>query len=115
MVANVTSLTGNGLRDWWIQRVSAVYFLLYSIFFLGFMAKHNPLTFESWHQFFQCRCVRVATVLAVLAFTLHAWIGIWTVLTDYVKCFYIRFSLQIVVLFLLMGQFIYALMIIWGQ
>lgn len=30
MVNNVTSLTGNGLKDWLIQRVTAVYFAVYS-------------------------------------------------------------------------------------
>lgn len=30
MVANVTSLTGNGLKDWLVQRVTAVYFAAYS-------------------------------------------------------------------------------------
>lgn len=34
MVNNVTSLTGNGLKDWLIQRVTAVYFAAYLIFYL---------------------------------------------------------------------------------
>lgn len=36
MVTNVTSLTGNGLKDWLIQRVTAVYFAVYTIFIIGF-------------------------------------------------------------------------------
>lgn len=114
MVTNVTSLTGNGLKDWWIQRATAVYFFIYSLFLLGYLATHPSLTFEVWHQFFLCRMVRIATILAIVAFTLHAWIGLWTVLTDYVQCTRLRFSLQLLVMLFLAWQLIYAFMIVWG-
>ena len=36
MVTNVTSLTGNGLKDWLIQRVTAVYFAIYVLYLLAY-------------------------------------------------------------------------------
>lgn len=39
MVNNVTSLTGNGLKDWLIQRVTAVYFAAYLIFIWIYIGK----------------------------------------------------------------------------
>lgn len=115
MVTNVTSLTGNGLKDWWIQRVTAVYFLLYSLFLFGFFVTHRAITFPEWQALFHCSLMKVATILALLAFCLHAWIGIWTVTTDYLKCTVIRFSLQCMVMLLILGEFIDGLMMMWGQ
>ena len=115
MVTNVTSLTGNGLKDWWIQRATAIYFFVYSLFGLGFLLTHCRLEFSQWQALFHNTSFKVATVVALLSFSLHTWIGIWTVTTDYLKCTMIRFSVQLAVMLLLLGQFIYALMTIWGQ
>lgn len=52
MVNNVTSLTGNGLKDWLIQRVTAVYFAVYSFFIIGFLLLHPELGFAQWHALF---------------------------------------------------------------
>ena len=115
MVTNVTSLTGNGLKDWWIQRATAVYFFAYSLFLFCFLLKHSPLQYGEWQSLFHCNGFKMATIVAVLALSLHTWIGVWTVTTDYIKCTVMRFSLQLLVMLLLLGQFIYVLMIVWGQ
>ncbi|TAL64391.1 MAG: succinate dehydrogenase, hydrophobic membrane anchor protein [Legionella sp.] len=115
MVTNVTSLTGNGLKDWLIQRVTAVYFAAYTLFILGFLLCHSTLSFEQWHELFSCPAMQIATVIALLALTLHAWVGIWTVTTDYIKCTALRLTVQLTVLLWLLGQFLWGLMIVWGQ
>lgn len=115
MVTNVTSLTGNGLKDWLIQRVTAVYFAVYSIFLFGFLIWHPDLNFEQWHVLFANTIFQIATAIGLLALTLHAWIGIWTVTTDYMKCTVIRLSVQMMVVLWLLSQFIWGLMIVWGQ
>lgn len=115
MVSNVTSLTGNGLKDWLIQRVTALYFAVYAVFIFGYIFLHPNLSYGQWLNLFHCPWFRVASVIAFITFTLHAWIGIWTVTTDYLKCTVIRLSVQLFVALFLTGQFIWALMIIWGQ
>jgi len=115
MVSNVTSLTGNGLKDWLIQRVTAVYFAIYSFFLMGFFIVHPHMLYSQWHMLFHTPWFQIASVLALLAFLLHAWIGIWTVTTDYIKCMVLRLSLQLLVALLLLGQFVWGLMIVWGQ
>lgn len=115
MVNNVTSLTGNGLKDWLIQRVTAVYFAAYCIFLFGFFLFHPELNFEQWHALFACHTFQIATVISLLALSLHAWVGIWTVTTDYMKCTAVRLSVQLMVALWLLSQFIWGLMIVWGQ
>lgn len=115
MVTNVTSLTGNGLKDWLIQRVTAVYFAVYSFFIIGFLLVHPNLDFAQWHVLFSNRFVQIASLIALFALSLHAWIGIWTVTTDYIKCTALRVSLQMFVVLWLLSQFVWGFMILWGQ
>ena len=115
MVPNVTSLTGNGLKDWLIQRVSAVYLFLYLIFIAFFLLTNQPFDYYKWQDLFATTTMQVATALAFLLLSLHAWIGLWTVTTDYVKCTMLRVTLQMVILLYLAGLFIWSIMIVWGQ
>lgn len=115
MVTNITSLTGNGLKDWLIQRVSALYFAAYSLFLLGFIVMHPQLDYVQWHHLFHNPFVKIASLIALLMLSLHAWIGIWTVTTDYLKCTCLRLSIQILVVLLLLSQFVWGIMIVWGQ
>ena len=111
MITNVTSLTGNGLRDWLIQRITAVYFAFYSIFMLSYFANHIPLHYYDWQDLVHNKMFIIASVLALLAFSLHAWIGIWTVTTDYIKSTAIRLAVQMLILLCLLWQFIWCFVI----
>jgi len=53
--------------------------------------------------------------LALWLLVLHAWIGIWTVTTDYLRQMGLRVTVQVLVALFLISQFIWGLMIIWGQ
>lgn len=114
MVTNVTSLTGNGLKDWLIQRVTAVYFAAYAIFLCVFFLRHPNLNYPDWQYLFSCHMFQGASIIALIALSLHSWIGIWTVTTDYMKCTVIRLSVQMLVALWLTSQFIWGLMIVGG-
>ncbi|MGQ3891556.1 succinate dehydrogenase, hydrophobic membrane anchor protein [Legionella sp. CNM-4043-24] len=115
MVTNVTSLTGNGLKDWLIQRVTAIYLAVYTLFLFGFIFLHPHVSYDAWVALFHCSVFKTASVIALLAILLHAWIGLWTVTTDYLSCTALRLSVQMLVLAWLLGQFVWALMILWGR
>lgn len=115
MVNNVTSLTGNGLKDWLIQRVTAVYFAVFSFFVIGFLIAHPDLSFATWHELFSNIWMKLAFIIALITLSLHAWVGIWTVTTDYMKSTFLRVSVQMLVVLWLLGQFIWGIMILWGR
>ena len=115
MVTNITSLTGNGLKDWLIQRITEIYLALYVIFCFAFFLSHSHLIYEQWHALFVCMFFKISTILALFALCLHSWIGIWTVTTDYLPCKILRLSIQIIVILWLLSQSIWGLMIVWGQ
>lgn len=114
MVDNVTSLTGNGLRDWLVQRVSAWVMTFYIVGMLGFILCHSPMPYEVWTHLFECEIVRISSVLFLLALCLHAWVGVWTVTTDYLNCVCVRLFVQVVFACTLIASFVWGVFIFWG-
>ncbi len=114
MVDSVTSLTRNGLRDWLIQRVSAVILGLYMLFLLGYLLAHSPLTFTDWHALFANGFMRIFTFLALLSMLFHSWVGVWTVITDYIKCSCLRLIIEVIVFLALLGYVAWGIEIVWG-
>jgi succinate dehydrogenase / fumarate reductase membrane anchor subunit len=104
-----------GLRDWKWQRLSAIILTLYTLYLGWVYIKQSPLTYEVWHGLFSSPFMRVWTFFALLCLVIHAWIGIWTVLTDYVKPLWIRYSVQTAILFVLLGYILWGFLILWGQ
>lgn len=113
MVSSVTSLTRNGLRDWLIQRFSAVVVGVYTIFLLAYIVFHQPLTYSLWYGLFHNKCMQLASLMTLLSLLLHAWIGVWTVTTDYLKPFYLRLFVQVAVVLFLLACFMWGVDIIW--
>jgi succinate dehydrogenase / fumarate reductase membrane anchor subunit len=114
MVKSVLGVSRQGLRDWFIQRVTAVVMVIYSIGLFAFFATHPNVTYYDWHSFFGNMSVKIVTLLFVLCLLAHAWIGMWTVLTDYVKPFFLRLMLYVIILLALVTFFFQALLILWG-
>lgn len=83
MVTAVTSLGRSGLSDWLIQRASALVLGAYTIFIVAYLLTHPNLGFAEWAELFSHLWMRVFTLLALLSIVAHGWIGLWTVLTDY--------------------------------
>ncbi len=112
----VKSVLGSnqGLRDWVIQRVSAIVMAVYAIGLLGYLVCHPNLYYAEWRAIFAHTGVKVATMLFLLSLMLHAWVGIWTVLTDYVKCAAINITIQVLVFLTLAACFIWGGLILWS-
>lgn len=114
MVGSVTSLTRSGLRDWLIQRITAVVLALYALFLLAFILCHQVLTYADWQALFANGFMRVFTFLALLSVVYHTWVGLWTVLTDYIKCSSLRLTLQVIVVIVLLGYLVWGVSSVWG-
>jgi succinate dehydrogenase / fumarate reductase membrane anchor subunit len=83
MVTAVTNLGRSGLYDWLVQRVAGVVLLLYFLCVGSYIGLNPELTYEQWQGFFAHTSMQVFSVAAILSIALHAWIGLWCVLTDY--------------------------------
>lgn len=102
-----------GFYDWIIQRVSALLIGAYAIGIAVFFLMHSPMHFSVWKHLFSQLTMKIATVLVVIAVLWHAWIGLWTVLTDYVKCGYARLLLEILIILTLFGFLVVCLDALW--
>ncbi len=111
MVNKASNATG--MRDWLIQRVSAVLMGVYTLFLIAYLAYYQPVYFAQWHHLFSNLGMKAATFIVVLSVLWHAWLGLWTVLTDYVKNAALRLTIEIVVILLLLGYLAWALEILW--
>lgn len=114
MVDNVTSLSRNGVRDWLIQRVTAVVIALYSILLLVSVLSAEHLDFRFWQDLYHNTLIRVLSVVVVLSVVFHAWIGLWTVYTDYIKVLWLRLLLQISTILGLTGILVWSVLILWS-
>jgi succinate dehydrogenase / fumarate reductase membrane anchor subunit len=114
MVKTVLSVSHQGLREWIIQRLSAIYMALYSLGLVGYVLLTPGMSFAEWHGLFSLTWVKVATILFIFLMLYHAWIGMWTIFTDYVKPFVVRSVLNTLVLFMLGACFVWGLMIVWS-
>ena len=96
MGMNVNSSSRAGLRDWLIQRVSAVIVFAYFIFICVFLFAGHSVA--QWRTLFSHAPMKLLSMFALLSICWHAWIGLWTVLTDYVHNKTIQYSLFVIIL-----------------
>lgn len=109
----VSPVSHRGFRDWLIQRTTAILIGLYAIGLIIYVFNHADMTFATWQQLFSHMWMKIATIIALVSVLWHAWIGLWTVFTDYVKCKKLRLVLEVIVCLLLVFYLIWTLMIVF--
>ena len=114
MVSNASALGRNGVHDWLLLRASAIVITLYILYILGFVAIVPDITYEVWRSFFASHITKVFTLLTLLSILAHAWIGLWQVLTDYIKPLAVRLVLQLAVVVTLLVYLLYGTIVVWG-
>lgn len=114
MVKSVLGVNHQALRDWMIQRVSAVLMTIYVLGIFGFIIAHPGMEYYEWHGLFGHAWMKVGTALVFLSLLYHAWIGMWTVFTDYIKIVWLNWVLQVLVLLGLIALFLETLLILWS-
>jgi len=114
MVTNITNLGRSGLSDWLLQRVSAVILALYALFIVGFLLLNPGLDYAAWNGLFSQTWMRIFSLLAFIAVAAHAWIGLWTVTTDYLKSTGIRVAVQLIIVLAIFVFLVWGIILLWG-
>ncbi|HEX4045476.1 MAG TPA: succinate dehydrogenase, hydrophobic membrane anchor protein [Gammaproteobacteria bacterium] len=114
MVKSVLGVNHQGLRDWAVQRLSAIIIAIYAIGLIAYIVCHPGLTFFVWRELFAHTWMKIATILFIAALLCHAWVGMWTIFTDYIKCNLLRGLCHVVVLLMLVACFIWGTLILWS-
>ncbi len=120
MVTSATSLTRSGLSDWLVQRVSAVILAAYTLCVTGFLLLNPQLGYVEWVVYFGSPGMKLFTTVTVLATAAHAWIGMWTVATDYIRPHYFgtwattwRFLFEAACVVILFAYVAWGLLLVW--
>jgi succinate dehydrogenase / fumarate reductase membrane anchor subunit len=114
MVKHVSSVGRNGVHDFLLIRASAIIMTLYTVYLISFIAFSGDISYMSWTNFFSGTFTKVFTMLALVCVLIHAWIGMWQVLTDYIKPALLRGLLQLGIVAVLVGYLFSGLFILWG-
>jgi len=101
-----------GLRAWWVQRVSAVYMLLFVLFLLFSFGLHPLHDFSQWHAWVTRPGTSIAFLVFFAALLGHMWVGLRDVLLDYAKPAGRRRILLAAVAFGLLGVGIWLLCVL---
>lgn len=114
MVDNVTNFGRSGVYDWMVQRVTAVVLALYTLFILGFLLSAPEINYASWSALFGDTWMRIFSLMALISIGAHAWIGLWTISTDYIKPTGARFGFQVLCGVVMFVYFVWGVQILWG-
>jgi succinate dehydrogenase / fumarate reductase membrane anchor subunit len=108
------SWRAQGMRTWLLQRLTAIYMLLFAIGFAIYFFNQSVHDFISWQALFAHPIANIATVIFFFSILYHAWVGIRDILIDYIKWSPVRFILWIVVTAVLIAMGLWVGMILYS-
>ena len=73
----------SGLHAWVIQRISAIYLLLYFTYLFGSLVLAPPQDVGQWRLWVGAPLNSIALVLFFTAMLMHIWVGLRDVFIDY--------------------------------
>ena len=103
-----------GWLDWLAKRVTAVVMAVYTVLLLGLLLWFGGLDYAAWKSVFGNDAFRIATFVFMVALLWHAWVGVRNILMDYVKPAYVRLTLQVLVIGVLVGYAGWTIQVLWG-
>jgi len=114
MVTNQASLRRDGIQDYVSIRATAAIILAFSIYMTYFFVSTPAITFDVWQGLFSSIFMKAFTLATLIAIMIHVRIGLWQVLTDYVKATGLRAGLQYVLNLIAFAYVAVGLFVLWG-
>ena len=101
-----------GLRDWLVQRVTALLMLAAFIILALALLVCHPSDYAAWRDFIYTDWVRVLLLMAVFSLVWHAYIGMRDIFMDYIKFAWLRLGAMIAVAVYLLACSVWAAIIL---
>lgn len=114
MVKSVLGVNHQGLREWFLQRMTAVVMVVYVLGLVSFFISHPHTEYYEWRGLYGHFWMKIATALVILSLLYHTWIGMWTIYTDYIKIVWLNITLQVLTILALIAFFLATLQILWS-
>jgi succinate dehydrogenase / fumarate reductase, membrane anchor subunit len=103
-----------GLRDWLLQRLTAIVMAAYTLLLLGVALWRGGIDYPLWTALFGNDAFRLASFLFMAALVYHAWVGMRNIYMDYVKPVGVRLTLQTASVAVLVAYLGWTIQILWG-
>jgi succinate dehydrogenase / fumarate reductase membrane anchor subunit len=104
-----------GLRAWLVQRITAVYMLLFIVLFLIHFVVDPPHSYPAWHGWMMSSSVSIATVVFFAALLAHAWVGVRDVILDYIHPTALRVCVFVLLGVGLAAMGIWVIRVLWME
>ena len=102
-----------GLRDWLVQRATAVLMALFTVIIVVQCLMPGEMSYDKWSGIFAHQWMKVLTFVMIASILWHAWVGVRDVLMDYVTQLAPRLVLQVAAIAWLVGCAGWALQVLW--
>lgn len=80
----------SALPAWLVQRLSALYMLLFLLYALASWTLARPADYVTWRAWVLAGSMRLLALLFFAALFLHVWVGLRDVILDYVHSVWLR-------------------------
>jgi len=103
-----------GLRDWLVQRVTAVLMLVFTLLLLAqVLFTAGPIGYDKWAGIFAQQWMKVLTFVVIVSLAWHAWVGMRDVWMDYIKPVGTRLVAHVLTIVWLVGCAGWAVQVLW--
>lgn len=114
MVTNQATLKRDGVQDYVSLRTTALVILAFCLYMTWFFVTTPTITYEVWRELFSGLGMKVFTLATLVSIMLHVRIGLWQVLTDYVKPHGLRGTIQFVLNLIAFVYVAVGLFVLWS-
>lgn len=102
-----------GLRDWMIQRITAVVLTVYTLLLVVALLFARDSGYDGWARLFAPTWMKALTLIALASLFYHAWIGVRDIWMDYVKPTGVRLTLQVLTVLWLAACAVWSVQVLW--
>ena len=102
----------SGLGAWSLQRLSAIYLAVFSVYALLSFVTRSATSFDAWITWVAYPVNNIAIGMFVLSLLAHAWVGSRDIILDYVKPFSFRIIKLSVTALLIVAMGLWALSVL---
>jgi succinate dehydrogenase / fumarate reductase, membrane anchor subunit len=104
---------GYGMRDWLMQRITAVVMVLFFLTILISSFVSSSSGFLWWGYLMANPVMQTFAMITFVALAWHAWVGMRDIWMDYVKPTGLRLCLHALTIIWVLGCLLYAIRVLW--
>lgn len=104
----------HGMRTWILQRLTALYMLVYIVAFAVYLITQPIADFTDWRARFSDPAANIASLLFFYSLMFHAWVGVRDILIDYVHLSSLRLALWALISLALIVMAIWISMLLFS-